>query len=235
MTKMIADVGQRLRLAREGWGLTQAQLAEELRVTRSAISAWESGLRRLEGPAVVALQVIRGLNTHWLMTGEGSASVDPTLQTSVSLIRLPLIIGLAAWNTGGVITLDHNHRAPWPLSEHAVRQILKESGGGALEHLVLVSDLPGVAPGLPGGAMHLLNVFEEVRESPVPEGIYLFRQSHPLRGRFVSLAEHPQGWLARPLGEALEAPMVVAKANRLSQSILGRICLTGWSWLGRLT
>lgn len=231
MTDVHSNPGQRLRLARERLGLTQAHLAEQLRVTRSAVSAWESGLRRLEGPAIVALQAVYGINAQWLLSGHGPQGVDPALQASANLLHLPLVVGVAAWDSEGVIVLDRAPRAPWPLTEQAAHRVLLESGGGSVGHLLVLTEIPGAAPGLPGGATHLLNIAEKVRESPVADGVYLYRQNRSSRGRFVSILDQPKGWLARPLGEALEAPILVPNAGSLSHVILGRVCLTGWSWL----
>ena len=233
MTKSVPQADHRLRLVRERLGLTQAEVAEQLRVTRGAVSAWESGHRRLDGPAVVALQAIYGINATWLLTGSGPEEVVPPFVESANLVRLPLLHGLDAWGADGQMMLKGAPKTPWPLPEPLAQRILRESGGGPLDHLVALAGVPGAAPGLSGDAVHVLNAADKVRENPVVEGVYLYRQVDSSRGAFVCFQKQPTGWLARPAGGSLEAPFLVPGSDHLSRVVLGRVCLTGWSWLGR--
>lgn len=43
--RVLVEFGQRLRILRESKGLSQAQLAKELGVSRSSVSYWEKGSR----------------------------------------------------------------------------------------------------------------------------------------------------------------------------------------------
>ncbi len=47
----------RMRKVREKMGLTQAQLAEKLRVVPSAVNQWESGNRTIPGPVMVLVEM----------------------------------------------------------------------------------------------------------------------------------------------------------------------------------
>lgn len=67
----------RIRTARRLVGYSQARLAEELNVHRSAASHWERGCGR--SPTVTHLRQIaevRKVNFEWLTTGRGTASVS---------------------------------------------------------------------------------------------------------------------------------------------------------------
>lgn len=75
--------GKRLRKAREGLGLTQAQLGALVVIgttrepfTQKAVSEWESGLAEPDIETLGRLAVILTTTVGWLAAGEGKA---PTL------------------------------------------------------------------------------------------------------------------------------------------------------------
>ena len=49
---------------REHCGLTQADLADMLGVTRNAVNLWEMGDRKIDGPTATLLAIIRAVRTH---------------------------------------------------------------------------------------------------------------------------------------------------------------------------
>ena len=70
-------LANRIRRARAGARLTQAQLAEAVGVQRSAVAQWElaKGTRpRVEHMMEVAIRT--GVNFEWLATGRGSSHPD---------------------------------------------------------------------------------------------------------------------------------------------------------------
>lgn len=83
-----ATFGDRLALAREAQGMTQAQLARRLGVRRQTLEAWEAD--RSE-PRANRLQMLAGLlnvSLVWLMTGEGEGGPSvsaPVTDTSTEV------------------------------------------------------------------------------------------------------------------------------------------------------
>lgn len=91
-------LGVRIRNARVAAGLSQAELANRIGVSRSAVANWESICSRTH-PSSERLEVIShvtGLSWEWLATGRGQASlvagseaaIDPELVTDPAERRL---------------------------------------------------------------------------------------------------------------------------------------------------
>lgn len=73
------SISQRIRTAREAKGLSQAELAHMVGVTRGACGHWEQGKTspNLENLAKVA--VLLGIRFEWLATGRGPQEYDPAI------------------------------------------------------------------------------------------------------------------------------------------------------------
>lgn len=65
-------VGDRLKKFREGIGISARQMAISLKVDQSHYNKSEKGERNLSEDNYKDLSTLHGLNTHWLLTGEGS-------------------------------------------------------------------------------------------------------------------------------------------------------------------
>src|SRR3546814_1150338 len=63
---------QRIRLARRTAGLSQAQLALELGVQRSAVSHWEAQRGKPSMNHLRQLALLTGVQFEWLATGRGA-------------------------------------------------------------------------------------------------------------------------------------------------------------------
>lgn len=61
----------RIRVARRSAGLSQAQLATELRVQRSAVSHWEAQRGKPSMNHLRQLAMLTGVQFEWLATGRG--------------------------------------------------------------------------------------------------------------------------------------------------------------------
>lgn len=76
------SLAKRIRTARIARGLSQAELAEQMNVTRSACSQWEllRGATVPRGRRIEQLAVILGVTVEWLTTGReprpGMATAD---------------------------------------------------------------------------------------------------------------------------------------------------------------
>lgn len=88
------DLGMRIRSARIRAGLSQAELAIQISVSRTAVANWESSKSRTR-PSSERLEAIShktGVSWEWLATGRGSASVsnDDALAADVDLVEDPV-------------------------------------------------------------------------------------------------------------------------------------------------
>lgn len=84
----LAQIGQRMVLAREKAGLSQGQAAERSGLSQQNISRYEAG--KIEPPAGVLLSLskIYNVSVDWLLTGQAKA--DPAnIAPGHALIRLP--------------------------------------------------------------------------------------------------------------------------------------------------
>lgn len=70
-------VGDRLRKARELTGLTQAQFAEQLGVTRNTIGAAESGGVAVRRITINAYAMATGISAEWLENGTAPGVPTP--------------------------------------------------------------------------------------------------------------------------------------------------------------
>ncbi|UOG61453.1 helix-turn-helix domain-containing protein [Leptospira noguchii] len=59
-------------------GLTQEEFAKRIRVARSNISSWQSGVHGISGTAITAMEHEFDLNSVWLITGEGEMFLSKT-------------------------------------------------------------------------------------------------------------------------------------------------------------
>lgn len=72
----ILSDAQRLAVAREYVGLTQAELAERLGVTTATVQRAESGKTKPRRTTFMSWAMATGIDLHWLETGETPADPD---------------------------------------------------------------------------------------------------------------------------------------------------------------
>lgn len=70
---MIAD---KIKMLREGQGLTQSELAKRLGVTRSGVNAWEMGISVPSTQYVVELALLFKVSTDFLLDLPATATVS---------------------------------------------------------------------------------------------------------------------------------------------------------------
>ncbi len=87
---MIAD---RIKQLREEKGVTQAELAKKLGITRSSVNAWEMGISVPSTQYVVELANIFKISTDYLLGVDHSATVDVSGLTERDI---KLVYGLIA-------------------------------------------------------------------------------------------------------------------------------------------
>lgn len=95
-------IGERMRDARKAKGLTQATLAEKVRLKRNTIANYETNNIEPSKRSVLDICAVLGINEKWLLTGEGemlrqlsedeelelifdqiNMSTDPTIRTII--------------------------------------------------------------------------------------------------------------------------------------------------------
>lgn len=84
------SLGSRIRYARELRGLDQTQLSERLGLPggNSMISRWENNHNSPQAAHLMQLVEILRIDGHWLLTGEGDATVRlPDARVQLAQIR----------------------------------------------------------------------------------------------------------------------------------------------------
>lgn len=69
-------VAERIKYLREQKGMTQADLAKQLGITRSSVNAWEMGISVPSTQYIVELSNIFKVSTDYLLGVERSASIS---------------------------------------------------------------------------------------------------------------------------------------------------------------
>lgn len=86
------SIGSRIKQARQAAGLSQADLAEAMGITRSACSQWESD--QGTGPRRERLEMLAselGVTYEWLATGRDSGGVREALPAYLSVEQTELL------------------------------------------------------------------------------------------------------------------------------------------------
>lgn len=88
------NLGMRIRTARIRAGLSQADLAQHIGVSRTAVANWESSKSRTRPSSgrLEAISHLAGVSWEWLATGRGSAAVsdDSVLAADADLVEDPI-------------------------------------------------------------------------------------------------------------------------------------------------
>lgn len=86
------SIGSRIKQARQAAGISQADLAEAMGITRSACSQWESD--QGTGPRRERLEVLAaelGVSYEWLATGRDAGRVNEALPSYLTAEQLELL------------------------------------------------------------------------------------------------------------------------------------------------
>ena len=83
---------ERIRRARRKAGLSQAALAEQVKVQRSAVSNWESAKEVLPSMQnLVAIARVCRVSIEWLGTGRGGMALDAEAQADIATADAELV------------------------------------------------------------------------------------------------------------------------------------------------
>lgn len=71
------EFSERLTALRKKAGLSQEKLAEQLQISRQAVSKWESGVTSPDMRNIVQLSALYGVSTDYILTGEEAQDTPP--------------------------------------------------------------------------------------------------------------------------------------------------------------
>jgi hypothetical protein len=206
-------------------------MAEDLRVTRSAISAWEGGLRQLEGPALVAIEGLYGVDRQWLLSGDGNLLCNKSVATLLSVVPCPVLESLTAWDGAGRPQIPPGAMMR-PLPESEALEVLERSGGGSFRDLLFLAVPSGFPPSIPPQSQILLNTSESARKTCESLATYLVRRNPgDPHARLGTLERTPEGWtLGSPPGAAWPPQRLQAEEDSILSLVLGRVLATWSVW-----
>ena len=72
------EFGEKLQMLRKARGWSQEELAQQINVSRQALSKWESGASIADTENVIALSRLFGVSTDYLLLCESEAASAPT-------------------------------------------------------------------------------------------------------------------------------------------------------------
>lgn len=85
-------VAEKVRMLREQRGLSQAELAKQLGITRSSVNAWEMGISVPSTQYVVELANLFSVSTDYLLGVDASATVSAAGLTDADINLIHSII-----------------------------------------------------------------------------------------------------------------------------------------------
>lgn len=85
-------VAEKVRMLREQRGLSQAELAKQLGITRSSVNAWEMGISVPSTQYVVELANLFSVSTDYLLGVDASATVSVAGLTDADINLIHSII-----------------------------------------------------------------------------------------------------------------------------------------------
>lgn len=87
----LATLGQRMVYAREGTGLTSAQMARRMGVRTATLNNWEAGVSEPRANRLMMLAGMLNVSLTWLVTGKGEGPLVHTLDTEMDYLRSSLL------------------------------------------------------------------------------------------------------------------------------------------------
>ena len=94
------EFGEKLQMLRKARGWSQEELAQQINVSRQALSKWESGASIADTENVIALSRLFGVSTDYLLLRESETTSAPTADPpSESSFSWPVPIPTACTRT----------------------------------------------------------------------------------------------------------------------------------------
>lgn len=126
--------GEKLQTLRRKHALSQEQLAEQLNVSRQALSKWENGTSMPEADKIILLSEIFHVSTDFLLKDsfEAQPSAEQTPPSTVQKTRLLTISAFAlvvsGFLIGWALANDGTHLLYWPASRMVPGLLLQVAG-----------------------------------------------------------------------------------------------------------
>ena len=86
--EVIAVLGARIAALRKEKGLSQAELAQQLKISPSAVGMYEQGRREPAAQLLVAMAELFGVSTDYLLTGQARTPAEIAALTQMLLNRV---------------------------------------------------------------------------------------------------------------------------------------------------
>lgn len=217
---------ERLRDFKDELGLQSAQMADAIGVSRAVWSDWENGKTAIRRPNALALQAVYGINSDWLLTGEGPMKATPIFGGGFSrhAEEIPLLEGLPTCGPGGEIQDPGPERTAFPTG--LLDAVLKRSGAGTKANLYAMRVAGhSMAPDIEDGDTVIINNALALRQPPFTGASYLVRL--PGSGEAVVkrayFNEGADQLALKPVNPAYLSKTIPVEGLRIHDLILGRV------------
>ncbi|OHD57645.1 MAG: hypothetical protein A2Y33_06305 [Spirochaetes bacterium GWF1_51_8] len=158
-------IGERLRMIRDDYGMSQIEFAERLGAKQNALSQYENGQRKLPPEMQSILASVFSINLNWLLTGQGEKVLAPGASQNapqpvrgdgdiylIDLIDVRASAGHGAQNLdemGVIDTIPVSRHFLYPHEPSRVK--LVEVSGNSMEPTLWDGDYVAVAEGVTTG------------------------------------------------------------------------------------
>lgn len=224
--------GKRLRAARKKLNLSMEALGEPLDVSRASISYWEAGKSDIPKASALALEMVHGVSSVWLLTGEGAMWVESARRPPANAVSIPIIEGMPSCGPGGEIQDPGPNSNHYPFSQSFIQEILRQCGAGDVANLFLAQVVgDSMKPTIQSGDLVLVNNDLGLRTQPKKSSLYMVRRNphtEEARVKRVFFSPGASTLTLQSDNPAYELIVVSIDGQRLQDLILGQVC-----WYGR--
>ena len=225
--------GGRFREFRAHLGLTGQVLAQQLGVTKTAISYWETNRISLSKTACHLAEQLHRISATWLLEGTGPKWL-PTPSTALietsGLVTRPLLTSIDAFLSDGSVKAPSEHAAFMGLPRDVVIALLDSCQGGTPEDLYFVKiQEHDLEPTLFPDDWALVHTGLAVRESILDHSLYLVRllPEEAPQVRRVAIDPFSHDLLVGVDVQTRIPIRIKVPATELQTMILGKVC-----WIG---
>lgn len=203
-----------------------------LDLSRASVSYWEAGKTDIPKATAMAIEMIYGIASTWLLSGEGPMWAEQARPTPASAILVPIIEGTPSCGPGGEVQDPGPDTERYPFSPAFIQEVLRQCGSGTVSNLFLAQVAgDSMRPTILSGDLVLVNNDLELRTKPRKAALYLVRRdpnSLEARVKRVFLAPDGNCITLDSDNAAYEKITVPIDGLRLQDLILGKVC-----WYGR--